>query len=301
MRGSLDPSDYRQPVMTILFIKRLNDTFEENAEKLISEGKSQKEAYENKIRHEFFIPKEARWSVLSSTSENIGEKIDHVCRIIEKENPDLDGVLTNTKYNDKRKYPDDKLRKLISHFNSPRLRNSDLEKEDIFGDAYEYLLAEFAEETKKKGGEFFTPREVVRLLVNLVEPNEKMKICDPTCGSGGMLIESRKYVERTGGDPRNLELEGQESNYGNLAMCKMNMVLHGIEDFNIEYGDVLGDPKLVEGGKLKTYDKVLANFPFSMNWDNKIAAKDPYNRFRFGIPPEKDKADFAFIQHMFSS
>jgi type I restriction enzyme M protein len=301
LRGSLDPSEYRQPVMTVLFLKRLNDTFEENAEKLISEGKSQKEAYENKNRHYFFVPKDARWSVLSSASENIGEIIDHVCRIIEKENPDLDGVLTNTKYNDKRKYPDDKLRKLISHFNSPRLRNSDLEKEDIFGDAYEYLLAEFAEETKKKGGEFFTPREVVRLLVNLVRPKEGMRICDPTCGSGGMLIESRKHVERTGGDPRNLVLEGQESNYGNLAMCKMNMVLHGIIDFKIEYGDVLSTPKLVDSGRLKTYDKVLANFPFSMDWDNRIATKDPYNRFRFGVPPERDKADFAFIQHMFSS
>ena len=196
LRGSLDPSEYRQPVMTVLFLKRLNDTFEEKAEKLISEGKSQKEAYDNKNRHYFFVPKDARWSVLSSAAENIGGIIDHVSRIIERENPDLDGVLTNTKYNDKRKYPDDKLRKLISHFNSPRLRNSDLEREDIFGDAYEYLLAEFAEETKKKGGEFFTPREVVRLLVNLVEPKEGMKICDPTCGSGGMLIESGKYVER---------------------------------------------------------------------------------------------------------
>jgi len=301
LRGSLDASEYRQPVMTLLFLKRLNDTFEENAEKLIKQGKSQKEAYENKNRHYFYVPKNARWSVLSSTAENIGEKIDDVCRIIERENPDLDGVLTNTKYNDKRKYPDDKLRALISHFNSPRLRNEDLEKEDIFGDAYEYLLAEFADETKKKGGEFFTPREIVRLLVNLVEPKEGMKICDPTCGSGGMLIESRKFVERTGGKPRNLVLEGQESNYGNLAMCKMNMVLHNIVDFNIEYGDVLTNPKLVEGGKLKKYDKVLANFPFSMNWDNKIASKDPYNRYRFGIPPGQDKADFAFIQHMFTS
>ncbi len=301
LRGSLDASEYRQPVMTLLFLKRLNDTFEENAEKLIKHGKSDREAYGNKMRHSFFLPKEARWNDISSAAENIGEKVDDVCRIIEKENPDLDGILTNTKYNDKRKYPDDKLRKLISHFNSPRLRNEDLEKEDIFGDAYEYLLAEFADETKKKGGEFFTPREIVRLLVNLVEPKEGMKICDPTCGSGGMLIESRKYVERTGGNPRNLILEGQESNYGNLAMCKMNMVLHNIIDYKIEYGDVIANPKLVEGGKLRKYDKILANFPFSMNWDNKIASKDPYNRFRFGIPPERDKADFAFIQHMFTS
>jgi type I restriction enzyme M protein len=237
----------------------------------------------------------------SLTSENIGEKNDQVCRIIEKENPDLDGVLTNTTYNDKRKYPDDRLRKLISHFNSPRLRNSDLESTDIFGDAFEYLLEQFADETKKSGGNFFTPKEIVRLLVNLVEPKTGMSICDPTCGSGGMLIESMKYVAQNGGNPRNLVLEGQEANYGTLGMCKMNMVLHGVEDFKIEYGDTLSNPKLVEGGRLKTYDRVLANFPFSMDWDNKIAARDPYNRFKFGIPPEKDKADFAFIQHMFSN
>jgi type I restriction enzyme M protein len=300
LRGSLDSSEYRQPVMTLLFLKRLNDTFEENAENLINKGMNKKEAY-NKRRHNFYIPENARWTVLSSTAENIGEKIDDVCRIIERENPKLEGVLTNTKYNDKRKYPDDKLRALISHFNSPRLRNEDLEKEDIFGDAYEYLLAEFADETKKKGGEFFTPREIVRLLVNLVEPKDGMKICDPTCGSGGMLIESAKYVQRNKGEPRSLVLHGQESNYGNLAMCKMNLILHNIIDFEIEYGDTLANPKLVEGGRLNKYDKVLANFPFSMNWDSKVASKDPYNRFRFGIPPEKDKADFAFIEHMLAS
>jgi len=238
LRGSLDASEFRQPVMTILFLKRLNDTFEENAEKLLNEGKTKKQAYEEPFRHSFFIPKDARWNVLADASKNIGEEIDKVCRLIEKENPRLDGVLTNTKYNDKKKYPDDRLRALISHFNQPRLRNSDLEKEDVFGDAYEYLLEQFADATKKSGGEFFTPREVVKLLVNLVEPKEGMKICDPTCGSGG---------------------------------------------------------------KLKTYDRVLANFPFSMDWDNKGAEKDPYNRFKFGISPAKDKADFAFIQHMFSS
>jgi len=301
LRGSLSGDEYRQPVMTILFLKRLNDTFEENAEKLVKEGKSQKEAWENKRRHHFFIPEEARWSKLAGASENIGEKIDHVCRIIETENLDLNGVLTNTKYNDKKKYPDDRLRKLVSHFNLPRLRNADLEKEDIFGDAYEYLLEQFADETKKKGGEFFTPREVVRLLVNLVPPTEGMSICDPTCGSGGMLIESAKYVERNGGNPRNLVLEGQESNYGNLGMCKMNLVLHGIFDPKIEFGDTLADPRLTEGGRLRTYDRVLANFPFSMDWNNTGAAKDPYKRFTYGVPPGKDKADFAFIQHMLAS
>jgi len=299
LRGSLDASEYRQPVMTILFLKRLNDRFEENVEDLKKQGKSEKEANQE-FRHDFFVPKSARWDELSKVRSKVGEKIDEICRAIEKANPKLDGVLTNTKYSDPRKYPDDKLALLVSHFNQPRLRNSDLEKEDIFGDAYEYLLEQFADEIKKKGGEFFTPREVVKLLVNLVKPAAGMKICDPTCGSGGMLIISRRYVEKHNGNPRDLVLDGQESNYGNLAMCKMNMVLHGISDFDIQYGDALSNPKLVEGGKLKQYNRVLANFPFSMDWNNKGAEKDPYNRFRFGIPPEKDKADFAFIQHMFA-
>jgi len=300
LRGSLDAQEYRQPVMTILFLKRLNDTFDENVEKLIKEGQSQKKA-EQKFRHKFFVPESARWNVLSDAPSNLGEIIDNVCRDIEKEVPILEGVLTNTKYNDKRKYPDDKLRKLVSHFNELTLKNQNLEKEDIFGDAYEYLLETFADETKKKGGEFFTPREIVQLLVNIAKPQEGMKISDPTCGSGGMLVLSRKYVKDHGGNIENLVLDGQESNYGNFGMCKMNLVLHGMENFRIEYGDTLTDPKLVEGGSLKKYDRVLANFPFSMDWDNSTASKDPWNRFAYGIAPAQDKADYAFILHMLSS
>ena len=300
LRGSLDAQEYRQPVMTILFLKRLNDTFEENVEKLVAEGSSQKKA-EQKFRHKFYVPETARWNILLDASSNLGEIIDNVCRDIEKEVKQLEGVLTNTKYNDKKKYPDDKLRKLVAHFNELPLQNKNLEKEDLFGDAYEYLLETFADETKKKGGEFFTPREIVQLLVNITKPKEGMKISDPTCGSGGMLVVSRKYVESHGGNTVDLTLDGQESNYGNLGMCKMNLVLHGMEDPRIEYGDTLADPKLLENGKLKQYDRVLANFPFSMDWDNSSASKDPYNRFAYGIPPAKDKADYAFILHMLSS
>ena len=297
LRGSLDASEYRQPVMTLLFLKRLNDRFEERVEELVDRGRSEKEA-NLEFYHDFFVPDDAKWGNLQGVRRKVGEKIDGLCKKIETANPRLDGVLTNTKYSDPRKYPDDQLANLVSHFNEPRLRNSDLEKEDIFGDAYEYLLEQFADATKKKGGEFFTPREVVSLLVNIVDPREGMRICDPTCGSGGMLIVSRRYVEQQKGDPRNLVLDGQESNYGNLAMCKMNMVLHGIPHFTIEYGNVLSNPQHVDGGRLKTYDRVLANFPFSMDWDSKGAGNDPYDRFRFGMPPSKDKADFAFIQHM---
>jgi type I restriction enzyme M protein len=304
LRGSLDASEYRQPIMTILFLKRLSDVFDEKTDVLKKEGKTADQLKKQPFRYHdvFFIPDSAKWNVLSDASENIGETIDNMCREIEEANqPRLDGVLTNTKYNDKRKYTDDRLRALVAHFNEPRLQNSDLEKEDIFGDAYEYLLEQFADATKKKGGEFFTPREVVKLLVNIVKPKEEMKISDPTCGSGGMLILSRRYVQKHNGNPNNLELEGQESNYGNLAMCKMNLVLHGMVDFRIEYGDVLKEPKLIAKNGLKTYDRVLANFPFSMDWNNSNADKDPYGRFQYGIPPSKDKADFAFILHMLAS
>ena len=300
LRGTLDAQEYRQPVMTILFLKRLNDTFEENIEKLLKKGYSKKKAMQS-FNHPFFIPETARWNILSDTSSNIGEKIDNMCNDIEKKIDKLGGVLTNTRYNDKKKYPDDKLRKLISHFNELSFRNQNLEKEDIFGDAYEYLLETFADETKKKGGEFFTPREIVQLLVNITKPKEKMRISDPTCGSGGMLIISRRYVKDHGGNIENIILDGQESNYGNLAMCKMNLVLHEIENFTIEYGNTLSDPKLVDGGRLKQYDRVLTNFPFSMDWDNSGASKDPWNRFTYGIPPAKDKADYAFILHILAT
>ena len=300
LRGSLDPQEYRQPVMTVLFLKRLNDTFEENVERLVKEGQTRKKA-EQKFRHKFYVPETARWSVLADASSNIGETMDNVCKEIEEAVPKLRDVLTYLKYNDKKKYPDNKLRLLIARFNELSLRNENLEKEDIFGDAYEYLLEQFADETKKKGGEFFTPREIVKLLVNLSKPKEGMKISDPTCGSGGMLIVSRRYVQKDGGDVNNLTLEGQEANYGNVSMCKMNMVLHEVEDFHIEHGDTLEKPKLLENGALKKYDRVFANYPFSDDWDNSNASNDPYNRFGYGIAPAKDKADYAFILHILSS
>jgi type I restriction enzyme M protein len=300
LRGSLDANVYRQPIMTLLFLKRLNDQFEERAEEIERKGLPKKDAWEDPDRHLFFVPNNARWSAITDTFENIGEQIDRVCSKIEQANPSLQGVLTNTIYNDKKRFPDDVLLQLVSHFNQKRLRNSDLENEDIFGQAYEYLLEKFADSAGKNAGEFFTPREVVRLLVELVKPKEGMKICDPTCGSGGMLIWSAKYVEEHYEDPNDLTLHGQERNYDNYGMCKMNMILHGIENFRIEHENVLTKPLLVETGKLIDYDRVIANFPFSMNWDNTVAAKDPYKRFEFGIPASKGKADFAFIQHIFS-
>ena len=301
LRGGLDANEYRQPIMTLLFLKRINDQFEERAEQLEKQGKSKGTAWEDPDYHPFFVPKASRWEELSKTFENIGEKIDNASAALERVNPSLEGVLANISYNDKKKYSDEDLLALVSHFNEYRLRNSDIENEDLFGQAYEYLLEQFADSAGKKAGEFFTPREIVKLLVEILAPTEKMTICDPTCGSGGMLIWSRQYVKEHKRDPKNLSLYGQERNFGNYGMCKMNMILHGIENFRIEHGNTLNNPLFVEGGKLMTFDRVVANFPFSMDWDNSLASKDEYGRFEFGVPPSRGKADFAFIEHMQSS
>lgn len=299
--GQLDPSEYRKPIMTMMFLKRLSDQFEEKAEQVEIKLKNKKAAWGDPDYHTFFVPKECRWNEIVSTFENIGEKLDTICQKLERQNRQLEGVLTNVSYNDKKMYPDDLLLKLIMHFNKKKLRNSNLENEDAFGQAYEYLLEQFADSAGKKAGEFFTPREVVKTMIEILAPTEKMKICDPTCGSGGMLIWSRKYIEEYHQNPKNITLHGQERNYGNYGMCKMNMILHGIENFRIEHENVLTTPLLVENGSLLNYDLVIANFPFSMDWENGKAANDHYGRFKFGIPPSKGKADFAFIQHMYST
>ena len=302
LRKYLNAAENYKLVLPLLFVKRLNDNFIEIAEKMKKEGISEKEAYENRRRHTFFVPEKGRFSKLAEAESDVGNKINEVFREIERANPKLEGILVNAEFANTDKYTDDALREIIKIFTSLELGDSNLDNEDVFGDAYEYLLEEFAGETKKKGGQFYTPRQVVRLMVNLVAPKPGMRICDPACGSGGMLIHSRKYIEKNfpNEEVTNLTLEGQETNPDTFGICKMNLVVHGVTSFNVELGDVLKTPKLLDGGKLKTYDKVLANFPFSEDWNNTNAAKDPYKRFSYGVPPSKDKADFAFIQHMFS-
>ena len=304
LRKSLNASENYKLVLPLLFVKRLNDNFFERAERLIKEENlSKEEAYENPKRHtSFFVPKKAYYEKLQKSSSEVGKKINQVFKEIESVNEELEGTLVNAEFANTDKYTDEGLRKIISIFTEENLGDANLENEDAFGDAYEFLLEEYAGETKKKGGQFYTPRQVVRLMTNLVKPEPGMKICDPTCGSGGMLIQSRKYIEENfpKSDPDNITLEGQESNPDTANLCKMNLVVHGITDFKIELGDVLEKPKLLENGKLRTYHRVLANFPFSENWDNAEKENDVYNRFVLGIPPSKDKADFAFIQHMIS-
>ena len=299
-KGGIDPNEYRKPILGMLFLKRLNDVFEDEAKEL--EKKIGKDAWIDSDRHPFFVPELARWEKIESKFDNIGETLDDACAEIERVNSKLKGVLSNIIYNNKDDYSDDVLLALVAHFSQKdkRLGKYDLENEDVFGQAYEYLLEQFADSAGKKAGEFFTPREVVRLLVELLETKEGMKICDPTCGSGGMLIWSRKHIEEHHENPKNVSLHGQEKSSGNYGMCVMNMVVHGIENFRIEKENIHTTPLLVENGELIKYDLVIANYPFSRDWDSAKGANDPFGRYPFGIPTSKGKADFAFIQHMYS-
>jgi type I restriction enzyme M protein len=301
LRGSIDSSDYKNYIFGLLFLKRLSDRFEEERTAIASAGEDPKDS---DYYHDFFVPDDAQWSEIRKHATGLGEALNKASSALERENPGLEGVLAGIDFNDERRLGDsrnrnDVLSRLVRHFSGINLRNDHLAEPDILGRAYEYLIERFADDAGKKGGEFYTPKKVVELIVELLAPEEGMRICDPTCGSGGMLIECAHHLERRGRNPRNLSLFGQEKNLGTWGICKMNMLLHGIRDFRIEKGDTIRDPKLRERDDTQmVFDRVIANPPFSLDdWGREVAEKDPYGRFRFGIPP-RTKGDLAFVQHM---
>jgi type I restriction enzyme M protein len=304
-RGVVDPSEYKNYILVMLFVKYLSDLAQEKREEAGRKYPDKPELVERFMsRQRFVLPQGTDFSSLYAkrNDANIGEEIDVALEAIEEANKSkLEGVFRNIRFNSESNLGETKdrnkrLKNLLEDFADPRLdlRPSVVGDADVIGDVYEYLIARFASDSGKKGGEFYTPKGIAVLLARLLKPGKGSKICDPACGSGSLLIRVANEVK----DADDYALYGQESNGSTWALCRMNMFLHGKDSAEIKWGDTLNNPKLLVNDALMKFDIVVANPPFSLDkWGADEAASDTYNRFHRGVPP-KSKGDFAFISHM---
>jgi type I restriction enzyme M protein len=310
----LDAATYKDYIFGMLFLKRCSDVFDAEREKIVGRKVEQGMALndaetnygENPDYYDtFFVPERARWKYLQDKLNDAtvlyGSVLDTALGALSEANESLEHVLDHISFmrtqGNKRVLSDDACKDLVRHFSRHRLRNEDFQFSDLLGAAYEFLINMFAESAGKKGGDFYTPRDVIRLMVRILKPTPGMSVYDPTCGSGGMLIISREFIEQSGGDPTNLRLCGQVNDASAWSICRLNMLLHGVPGADIQLEDVLLHPMHREAGELERFDRVIANPPFSQNYTR--SNMEFPERFRWGwCPTTGKKGDLMFAQHM---
>jgi type I restriction enzyme M protein len=300
LRGLIDAGDYKQYVFPLLFFKRLSDVWDEEYQTALDETDDRLYARAT-ADDRFAIPDGAHWSDVRGASREVGRALLNAFRAIEAANPErLSGAFGNASWTDKAQMPDETLKNLIEHFSKQTLSLAAV-PEDELGNGYEYLIKQFADDSGHTAQEFYTNRTLVHLMTQMLEPKPGERIYDPTVGTGGMLISALAEVKRRGGDTRTLGLYGQELIHITAAIARMNLVLHGVEDFDIVAGNTLSNPAFIERDRLRTFDLVLANPPYSIKkWNREAWQSDPWGRNFLGTPP-MGRADYAFFQHILKS
>ena len=299
LRNHIDAGAYKQYIFPLLFFKRLNDVYEEEIENAIKENGAEAAGWEE--IHSYQIPEGAHWNDVRNVPQDVGKAIVSAFRSIEKANGDkLQGIFGDGTWTNKNRLPDRLLKDLLEHFSSKTLSIANC-PEDELGQGYEYLIKQFADDSGHTAQEFYTNRTVVHLMTEMLKPQSGESIYDPTCGSAGMLISAVAYLKKQKKEWRNVSLYGQEINSLTAAIARMNLFLHGVEDFRIANGDTLTEPAFIEKGAIQKFDLVLANPPYSISeWNRDAFAADKYGRCFLGVPSQ-GIADFAFLQHILRS
>lgn len=301
LRGTIDAGDYKQYIFPLLFYKRICDVWDEEYEEALEESDGDLEYAAFAENHRFQLPEGAHWKEVRAVTANVGLALQKAMREIEKANPDtLYGIFGDANWSNKNRLTDETLLNLIEHYSQEKLNMKNV-SDDKLGNAYEYLIKQFADDSGHTAAEFYTNRTVVKLMTLIMDPKPGESVYDPTCGSGGLLLNCALHLKAEGKEYRSLKLYGQEINLITSAIARMNMFMHGIEDFHIVRGDTLSNPAFMQDDALQKFNVILANPPYSIKqWDRSSFENDPYGRNIWGTPPQ-GCADYAFQQHIHKS